>query len=119
MAEQVKITQSRDFLVTEIRRLDKNMRPRGIKQVEQREMKPWESWALEMLNRCNRESRKTALLDLIKVLVQETCETLLKSGTEGPKVTDIRFKLLQEYKDDLVSRLDGDATLAAREGMVK
>jgi hypothetical protein len=95
--------------VTETRRLNKNGRPFGFRQTTRRELQPWELWALNILSRCNDVNRKTALLGLVSVLVQETCETMLNAGIDGPKVTEIRFKLCQELKDDLLSKLDGAA----------
>jgi len=111
MADKMRATKSQDFLVTETRKLNKNQRPYGVKQVERRELALWESWALNMFSRYNDENRKEALMALIPILVQETCETLLKSGMDGPKVTDIRFKLLQEYRDDLLSRLGSNSSV--------
>jgi len=119
MANNVKAAKSQDFLVTETRKLNKNGSPYGFKQTQQREMKPWASWALDMLGRLNNDHRKHALLGLIPALVDETCETMLKAGIEGARVTDIRFKLCQEFKDGLLSRLGETvlaAALAAREG---
>jgi hypothetical protein len=120
VAEKIKITKSRDFFVTETRNLNKNGCPYGAKKTERRELEPWESWALDMLSRYNNGNRKRALLSLIPILVGETCETLLRSGMEGSKVTDMRFKLVQEYKDDLLSRLGetaADSAVTTREGM--
>ena len=110
MAEEVKINsvEKHVFAVTETRRLNKSGRPFGYRQTMRRELQPWELWALDILSRCNDDNRKQALLGLIPVLVEETCETMLKAGIDGPKVTDIRFKLVQEFKDELLSKLGAD-----------
>jgi hypothetical protein len=114
VAEEVKMNVDRHvFAVTETRRLNRNGRPFGFRQTTRRELQPWELWALNILSRCNDGNRKAALLSLISILVQETCETMLKAGIDGPKVTDIRFKLCRELKDELLSKLGATATSTA------